>query len=85
MVLHECREFEGTLVRHEEYIFLDVTWLATILKPLLNHKDVTLFDGSVSLGDLGEFFITLAGGKDIRSWNRLRKDGILEPKLARVI
>ncbi|CAN0242742.1 unnamed protein product, partial [Ectocarpus sp. 8 AP-2014] len=33
------REHEGSLVRHETYVFLDVTWLAQILKPLLNHRD----------------------------------------------
>lgn len=72
-------------MRHEAYIFLDVTWLATILKPLLNHKDDNKFDGTVSLGDMGDSFITLKDKDDIKSWGRLKKHGILEPNLARVI
>lgn len=54
----ECREFDGSLVRHGKYIFLDVVWLTRILKPLLNHKDVEIF-GLVHIGDIGDIRITL--------------------------
>ncbi|CAN0351296.1 unnamed protein product, partial [Laminaria digitata] len=37
------REFDGTVVRLETYVFLDVVWLTIILKPLLNHKATTRF------------------------------------------
>lgn len=48
------REHQGSLVRHETYVFLDVTWPAKILKPLLNHKDdEDPLCGSLSLGDTG--------------------------------
>ncbi|CAM9376460.1 unnamed protein product [Laminaria digitata] len=76
------REFDGSLVRHETYVFLDVVWLARILKPLLNHKDQETFDGSVILGDTGDARITLDGPEDITSWRRLKSEGILEPRLA---
>ena len=77
------REYEGSLVRHETYVFLDVTWLAKILKPLLNHKDEEVpFSGSLSLGDTG---ITLDGVEDIASWTRFRQTGVLEPELAGVL
>ncbi|CAN0256450.1 unnamed protein product, partial [Scytosiphon promiscuus] len=48
------REFDGSLVRHEMFIFLDVVWLARVLKPLLNHKDEESYNGSVKLGDTGD-------------------------------
>ncbi|CAM9180095.1 unnamed protein product, partial [Ectocarpus fasciculatus] len=77
------REHEGSLVRHKTYVFLDVTWLAQILKPLLNHRDdEDPFSGDVSLGDTG---ITLKDDKHIASWNRLKEHGVLEPALARVL
>lgn len=76
------REFDGSLVRHEKFIFLDVVWLATILKPLLNHKDEETFDGSVNLGDTGDARITLDDPLDIASWHKLKREGILEPRLA---
>lgn len=76
------REFEGSLVRHETFVFLDVIWLARILKPLLNHKDEKTFDGCVKLGDTGDPCITLHDPLDIASWGRLKNTGILEPRLA---
>ncbi|CAM9441097.1 unnamed protein product, partial [Ectocarpus sp. 12 AP-2014] len=43
------RDFDGSLIRYEKFVFLDVVWLARILKPLLNHKDQEMFDGRVNL------------------------------------
>ncbi|CAM9433396.1 unnamed protein product, partial [Ectocarpus fasciculatus] len=79
------REFDGSLIRHERFVFLDVVWLARILKPLLNHKDQETFDGLVSLGDTGDVRITLDDPSDIASWGRLKSQGVLEPRLAYVI
>ncbi|CAM9910467.1 unnamed protein product, partial [Ectocarpus sp. 12 AP-2014] len=76
------REFDGSLVRHETFVFLDVVWLARILKPLLNHKDGKTFDGLVNLGDAGDTRITLEDPLDIASWGRLRNEGVLDPRLA---
>ncbi|CAM9429439.1 unnamed protein product [Ectocarpus sp. 12 AP-2014] len=76
------RGFDGSLVRHEKFVFLDVVWLARILKPLLNHKDQETFDGRVNLGDTGDTRITLDDPSDITSWDRLKKEGVLEPRLA---
>lgn len=77
------REHEGSLVRHETYIFIDVTWLATILKPLLNHRDdVDPVDGSICLGDT---HITFEDDSHIASWNRLKEQGILETGLAQIM
>lgn len=79
------REFDGTLVRHGKYVFLDVLWLAKVLKPLLNHKDEEAYNGSLKLGDTGDTCITLSDQLDIASWGRLKKEGILEPRLARAL
>ncbi|CAB1115806.1 unnamed protein product [Ectocarpus sp. CCAP 1310/34] len=79
------REFDGSLIRYEKFIFLDVVWLAKILKPLLNHKDQETFDGLVSLGDTGDARITLDDPSDIASWGRLKSQGVLEPRLAYAI
>ncbi|CAN0148410.1 unnamed protein product [Ectocarpus sp. 6 AP-2014] len=76
------REFDGSLVRHEKFVFLDVVWLSRILKPLLNHKDQRAFDGRVNLGDTGDTRITLHDQSDIASWSRLKNEGVLEPRLA---
>lgn len=76
------REFDGSVVRHETYIFLDVVWLARILKPLLNHKHKETLDGAVDLGDTGDVRITLEDLDDIVSWYRLKDESILEPRLA---
>ncbi|CAM9732608.1 unnamed protein product [Ectocarpus fasciculatus] len=76
------REFDGSLVRHENFVFLDVVWLARILKPLLNHKDQQTFDGRVNLGDTGDARMTLHDQSDIASWGRLKNEGVLEPRLA---
>ncbi|CAM9490436.1 unnamed protein product [Ectocarpus sp. 12 AP-2014] len=76
------REFDGSLVRHETFVFLDVVWLARILKPLLNHKDEETFDGFVNLGGTGDTRITLEDPSDIASWWRLKNEGVLEPRLA---
>ncbi|CAN0126323.1 unnamed protein product [Ectocarpus sp. 12 AP-2014] len=77
------REFDGSLVLHETFVFLDVVWLARILKPLLNHKDEETFDGLVNLGDTGDTRVTLEDPSDIASWGRLKNEGVLEPRLAR--
>lgn len=68
-ILETWREFGGTLVlvRREGYIYLDAACLATTLKPLLNHKDITKFGGSVSSGDMGDSFITLTDNENIES------------------
>ena len=79
------REFDGTIVRHETYVFLDVVWLTRILKPLLNHKEQQSFDGTISLGDTGDTRITLVEQRDIDSWYKFKGRGILEPRLARVM
>ncbi|CAM9442278.1 unnamed protein product [Ectocarpus sp. 13 AM-2016] len=76
------REFDGSLVRHETFVFLDVVWLARILKPLLNHKDEETFDGLVNLGDTGDTRVTLEDPLDMVSWFRLKNEGVLEPRLA---
>lgn len=81
----ECREFDGSLVRNEVYVFLDVVWLARVLKPLLNHKDEESHNGSVKLGDTGDTCITLHDSLDIASWGRLKGEGILEPRLAQAM
>lgn len=80
-----CREFDGSLVRHELFVFLDVIWLARILKPLLNHKDEWTFDGFLELGGTGDTRITLKEHVDIESWHRFKREGILEPRLARAL
>ncbi|CAM9338887.1 unnamed protein product [Ectocarpus fasciculatus] len=77
------REFDGSLVRHEAFVFLDAVWLARILKPLLNHKDEETFDGLVNLGDTGDTRVTLEDPSEIASWGRLKNEGVLEPRLAR--
>lgn len=69
-------------MRHETYVFLDVTWLAKILKPLLNHRDVENCCGNVSLGDTG---ITLSNDEHIDSWKRFKETGVLKPGLAGVL
>ena len=79
------REFDGTVVRHETFVVLDVVWLTRILKPLLNHKDFERHDGSVFLGELDDTGIVLTKEEDIDSWNRLKGEGVLEPALARVM
>lgn len=66
-------------------MFLDVVWLARILKPLLNHKDQETFNGLVKLGDTGDTCVTLHDPLDIVSWGRLKNEGILEPRMARAI
>lgn len=77
------REHEGSLVRRATHVFLDVTWLAKIPKPLLNHwDDEDPFDGNISLGDMG---ITLDDDEHIACWNRFKESGILELALARVL
>ncbi|CAN0407289.1 unnamed protein product, partial [Ectocarpus sp. 8 AP-2014] len=76
------REYDGSLIRHETFVFLDVVWLARILKPLLNHKDEETYEGFVNLGDTGDKQITLEDPSDIASWWRLKNEGVLEPRLA---
>eukprot|EP00752_Nemacystus_decipiens_P008335 g7449.t1 len=76
------REHEGSIVRHETYVFLDVAWLAKILKPLLNHRDDEDFSGSLCLGDTG---ITLDDDEHIAAWKRFKSNGVLELALAKVL
>ncbi|CAM9860742.1 unnamed protein product [Ectocarpus sp. 12 AP-2014] len=76
------RDFDGSLVPHERFVFLDVVWLVRILKPLLSHKDQEMFDGRVNLGNTGDTRITLDDPSDIASWDSLKKEGVLEPRLA---
>eukprot|EP00904_Undaria_pinnatifida_P001341 jgi/Undpi1/11207/HiC_scaffold_30.g13505.m1 len=68
------REFEGTLVRHATFVFMDVVWLSQILKPLLNH-DKIIFDGKAALGDTGEQAINLEDEEQKESWKRLKGEG----------
>lgn len=68
----ERREYEGDLVVYGSFVVLDVQWLATILKPLCSHKQMSM--GEVNLGG-----ITV---KPSPRLNRLVDSGILEPKLA---
>ena len=79
------REFEGTVVRHATFVFLDVVWLTRILKPLFNHKETAPEAGKVFLGDTGDTRIVLEENRHIASWNRLKQDGILEPELAGIL
>lgn len=76
------REHQGSVVRNDTFVFLDVTWLAKILKPLLNHRDKEGFRGNLSLGDTG---ITLDTDEQVASWKRLKENGVLELGLARVL
>ncbi|CAM9529127.1 unnamed protein product [Ectocarpus sp. 6 AP-2014] len=64
--------YEGSLVVYGSFVIVDVQWLATVLKPLCSHKDMSM--GEVNLGG-----ITVRPGPRVE---RLVKDGILEPKLA---
>ncbi|CAB1113826.1 unnamed protein product [Ectocarpus sp. CCAP 1310/34] len=68
-----------------EIVFLDFVWLARILKPFLNHKDQVTYDGLVRLGDTGDVRITLHDQSDIASLDRLKDEGVLEPRLANAI
>ena len=52
---------------------------------MLNHKDEETFDGFVKLGDTGDARITLKDSLDIASWGRLKREGILEPRLAQAM
>ena len=79
------REFEGTVVRHATFVFLDVVWVTRILKPLFNHKETAPEAGKVFLGDTGDTRIVLEENRHIASWNRLKQDGILEPELAGIL
>lgn len=60
-----------------------MTWLAQILKPLLNHRDdEDPLSGDISLGDTD---IVLDNEELVSSWNRFKKSGVLELALARVL
>eukprot|EP00752_Nemacystus_decipiens_P010711 g9538.t3 len=37
----ELRAFSGTVISHDVFVVLDVMWLAGVLKPILDHRDVT--------------------------------------------
>lgn len=77
------REFDGSLIRYDGFVVLDVVWLTIILKPLFSHKESRKFDGSVDIGGTHDTCITLRDGSEIRSWVKLKSEGILEPRLAR--
>lgn len=79
------REFDGSLVRLEEMIFLDVVWQSRNIKPLPNHKGRESSNCSMILGGTGDTCITLEDPLDIASWGRLKSEGILEPRLARAM
>lgn len=68
-----CRKYEGGLVEYGSYIFLDVVWFATVLKPLLSHKQASLDDI-----DLGGITVTNSDSLD-----RLENEAIFEPELAK--
>lgn len=72
-------------MRHGSYVFLDVTWLAAILKPVLNHKEKQLRDGTISLDIAQGRSILLSTREHKRLWRRLESEGILHPELARLL
>eukprot|EP00752_Nemacystus_decipiens_P001882 g1813.t1 len=37
----ELRAFSGTVISHDDFVVLDVMWLAGVLKPILDHRGVT--------------------------------------------
>ncbi|CAN0021848.1 unnamed protein product, partial [Scytosiphon promiscuus] len=76
------REFDGSIIRYDGFVVLDVVWLTRILKPLFSHKESKKFDGSVAIGDSSATRITLHDGSVICSWAKLKSEGILEPRLA---
>lgn len=77
------REYDGSLLRHESYVFLDAQRLANMLKPVVLHNDRHTRDGNISLGKMGEREVVLSTPQHKASWKRLKSDGILEPELAR--
>ncbi|CAN0353599.1 unnamed protein product [Pylaiella littoralis] len=67
------RASEGGLVVYGSFVFLDVDWLAEVLKPLFSHKPI-VSDSRRTLG-----------GREIgssTSLQRFERDGILEPAFA---
>ncbi|CAN0359722.1 unnamed protein product [Discosporangium mesarthrocarpum] len=76
-----CREYEGSILRSGSYVFLDVTCLAKVLHPLLNHKgsETEQFD-NVKFGD-----IKLAEEWQKDSLERLEEECVLEPRFARLL
>lgn len=77
------REFEGYLVRRDSYVFLDVVWLAEVLKPLFCHKRREL-NGKIFL-DIGNCPIVLSKRREKQAWKRLEKEGVLEHELSEVL
>ncbi|CAN0486771.1 unnamed protein product, partial [Discosporangium mesarthrocarpum] len=68
-----------TVLRSGSYVFLDATWLAEVLQPLLNHKGSETDDdtGSVWYGDR-----ELTEDWHKTSLARLEERGILDPSFA---
>ncbi|CAN0431469.1 unnamed protein product [Pylaiella littoralis] len=67
------RASEGGLVVYGSFVFLDVDWLAEVLKPLFSHKPL-VSDGRRTLG-----------GREVgssTSLQRFEREGILEPAFA---
>ncbi|CAN0072339.1 unnamed protein product, partial [Pylaiella littoralis] len=67
------RASEGGLVVYGSFVFLDVDWLAEVLKPLFSHKPL-VSDSRRTLG-----------GREVRnstSLRRFEREGILEPAFA---
>ncbi|CAN0053544.1 unnamed protein product [Pylaiella littoralis] len=67
------RASEGGLVVYGSFVFLDVDWLAEVLKPLFSHKPI-VSDSRRTLG-----------GREIgssTSLQRFEREGILEPAIA---
>lgn len=79
------REYEGRILLHGSYVFLDVVWLAVILKPILIHNDKTLHDGSISLQVDDNQSTVLSEQAHKESWENLKTQGILEIELAHVL
>ncbi|CAN0360623.1 unnamed protein product, partial [Discosporangium mesarthrocarpum] len=73
------REYEGSVLRSDSHVFLDVTWLAEVLHRLLNLKGSETDDdtGIVRYGDR-----ELEKDSHKTSLGRLEERGILDPSFA---
>lgn len=67
-------------MRYESYIFLDVVWLAEVLKPLFCHQRMEIGD-MIFLNIGRNRRIILSKPDQKQSWRRLENDGVLEPEL----
>lgn len=73
------------MLRQEYFVFLDASWLAGVLKPVLLHNPERRDDGAISLGEIGNRLIVLVEENEKASWRRLEQDGILERQLAQIL